>query len=100
LAEAFQLRDWEAVRTLLSQKEGILFGSYYNWQDREDLLQLYEQAGTEVVSVEPLGFLSWLAVNPDTLNEEEQDLLFQAELASSHRCTGSGRYLLVCGKKR
>ena len=100
LAEAFQHRDREAVRTLLSAKEGTLFGSYYNWQDREDLQGLYPPMGVELLSIPPIGFLSWLAVNPETLQPDEQELLFQAELASGHRCEGSGRYLLVVGKKR
>lgn len=100
LAEAFGRRDWEAVRLLLSSKEGSLNGSYYNWQDADDLEKLYRQLGVEPISIKPVGFLSWLAVNPETLDETGQDLLFETEINSNRRFQGSGRYLLVCGKKR
>ena len=99
LAEAFQHQDWDAVRLLLSFKEGILFGSYYNWQDREDLDQLYRQVGLEPLAITPIGFLSWLAIKPDDLTPEGQELLFKAEQASHQRCPGSGRYLLVCARR-
>ena len=100
LAEAFQQKDWEAVRNLLSAGEGKVLGSYYNWQDREELERVYEESGIQVLEIVPVGFISWLAVNPEKLTEEQRDLLFEAEIASLHRCSGSGRYLLVCGKKR
>ena len=100
LAEAFQRGDWDAVRLLQSSKEGTLFGSYYNWQDREDLEQLYGELPIENLEITPIGFLSWLAVNPERLDQAGQDLLFQAEVDSMHRCRGAGRYLLVSGRKK
>ena len=100
LAEAFQRRDWEAVRLLLSSREGVLWGSYYNWQDQRDLESLYRELGIEVLAIAPIGFLSWLAVNPEDLDETGQDLLFETEIKSRHRFHGSGRYLLVSGRKQ
>lgn len=100
LAEAFQRRDPEAIQTLLTKKEGKLFGSYYNWQDREDLEILYPPLGVEILRIVPVGFLAWLGLRPDALSEEEQELLFQAEIHPRSRLDCSGRYLLVCGRKR
>lgn len=99
LAEAFQRKDWEAVKLLLSAEEGKLNGSYYNWQNASELERLYREHGVKPLSIEPVGFLSWLAVNPETLDETGQDLLFQAEANPIERPPGLGRYLLVCGKK-
>lgn len=99
LAEAFQHKDWNAVRLLLCDKEGTLFGSYYNWQDREELEQMYRSLKVRIISIAPIGFLSWLGVKPDDLDEEGQDLLFTVETAPAQPCPGSGRYLLVCGQK-
>ena len=100
LAEAFQRKDRDAIRLLLSASEGKLFGSYYNWQDREELERMYAQANMEVLEIAPIGFLSWLGVAPDALSEEEQELLFQADTHPRSRGDCSGRYLLVCGRKR
>lgn len=100
LAEAFERRDPEAIRTVLGAKEGTLFGSYYNWQDREDLERIYPSLGIELLRIVPIGFLSWRAARPDALSEEEQDLLFQADTDPRSRNDCSGRYLLVCGLKQ
>ena len=99
LAEAFGHKDWDAVRLLLSAKEGTLFGSYYNWQEREDLEQMYRALRVKLISIAPIGFLSWLAVKPDDLDKEGQDLLFRIETAPAQPCPGSGRYLLVSCQK-
>ena len=100
LAEAFQKRDWDAVHLLLKAKEGLLWGSYYNWQDQEDLETLYGELNIKLLGVTPIGLFSWLAVNPETLNQKEQDLLFQAEVALKGKHQGSGRYLLISGRKQ
>ena len=100
LAEAFQRKDWDAVRVALSQKEGTLFGSYYNWQDREDLGSLYRSAGADLLEIRPVGFFSWLAVNPESLDAQQQEFLFQAEVGPRTMNERSGRYLLAIGKKR
>ena len=99
LAEAFGHRDWNAVRLLISGKEGILLGSYYNWQNREDLELLYRILKVKLIAITPIGFFSWLAVKPDDLDEEGQDLLFKVETTFNKDYPGSGRYLLVTGQK-
>lgn len=99
LAEAFQRKDWDAVRLLLSKKEGTLFGSYYNWQDREDLESLYPSLGVQLIGIRPIGWLSWLAVKPDDLPEPAQELLLQADLSRRAEADASGRYLLAIGRK-
>ncbi|MBI3615204.1 MAG: class I SAM-dependent methyltransferase [Candidatus Omnitrophica bacterium] len=99
LAEAFQHRDWNAVRILTSAKEGTLFGSYYNWQDREELEDLYRALKVKLIAITPIGLLSWLAVKPDDLDEEGQDLLFKVETRFNKDHPGLGRYLLVSGRK-
>lgn len=100
LAEAAGRKDWDAVRTVLTQKEGTLFGSYYNWQDREDLEKMYAQAGVEVLSIRPVGLVAWLAVRPDDFaSPEEEEALFRAELSCADRVNTIGRYLLVSGRK-
>ncbi len=99
LAEAFQRRDWDAVRVALSQKEGTLFGSYYNWHDREELGSLYRSLGVELLEIRTVGILSWLAVNPEDLEAEQQELLFQADVDHRTLNEPGGRYLLAIGKK-
>ena len=99
LAEAHQHQDQEAVRTLLSGAgEGKVIGSYYNWQNREDLRRIYEESGMEVLRIIPIGRLSQ-KVNPEKITEEQRNLLFQEEISLPDDGEG-GRYLLVCGKKR
>ncbi len=100
LAEAFQRQDTQTARLILSRGEGKLWGSYYNWQTREELQGLYSSFDVEILSITPIGFLSWLAVNPEGLDEEGQDLLFQAETAPDQLSGGVGRYLLVSFRKR
>ncbi|MBI4227211.1 MAG: class I SAM-dependent methyltransferase [Candidatus Omnitrophica bacterium] len=100
LLEAFRQRDWGGVRRLLSSSEGTVNGSYYNWQDRADLTALYGTLPVDLIAITPIGFFSWMGVNPDHLDAEGQELLFRTEIASHDRCGGSGRYLLVSGRKR
>lgn len=99
LAEAFQRKDFKSVQLLLTAREGELNGSYYNWQEREQLLERYRELKVEVLSVTPIGFFSWWAVNPEPLDPEAEELLFKADLAAQTWCPGTGRYLLVCGRK-
>ncbi|MBI3318166.1 MAG: methyltransferase domain-containing protein [Candidatus Omnitrophica bacterium] len=99
LAEALQRRDWEGARQVLEKREGKLWGSYYNWQDPEELIPLYRTVGIDPARVFPIGFFSWLAVNPEGLPPEGQELLFQADQAFANPISASGRYLLVCGRK-
>jgi len=101
LAEAAGRKDWEATRTVLNNKEGKLFGSYYNWQSREELEQAYAGLGITGVRITPVGLLGWLAVQPDQLDEEGREQLFEAELAlADEQPAQVGRYLLVSGQKQ
>jgi 2-polyprenyl-3-methyl-5-hydroxy-6-metoxy-1,4-benzoquinol methylase len=101
IAEALQRRDWEGVRTVLSNNEGALFdSSYYNWQNREELEGLYAASGIEALSISPIGCFSWLAIDPAVLNPEQQELLFQAEIDPKRRGNTGGRYLLFSGRKK
>ncbi|MBI1953035.1 MAG: class I SAM-dependent methyltransferase [Candidatus Omnitrophica bacterium] len=95
VAEALGRKDTQAAQTVLSLREGKLWGSYYNWQTRQELEEIYRNAQMEILSIVPMGVLSWLAVNPDDLNESQQDLLFRAERDVSPKIQDSGRYLLV-----
>lgn len=78
--------------------EGKVDGSYYNWQEREDLRRIYEESGIQVLKIVPIWLLS-RTVNPEKVTEAQRDLLFQEEI-SAEAASGDGRYLLVCGKKR
>lgn len=101
LAEALQRKDWEAIRIVMTQSEGPLFGcSYYNWQDREALEPMYARLDVEPLAVTPIGYSSWLKVDPANLNPAEQDTLFQAETDPQHRSKNGGRYFLFSGRKR
>ena len=100
LAEAVGRKDWQAVETLLTQKEGTLFGSYYNWQERAELEEIYAGLGIADLRVTPVGFLSWLVTQPDKLTEPEQEKLLQADLALAEQFSHPGRYLLVSGRKK
>ena len=99
LIEASEKKDWEAVRTVLTANEGKLFGSYYNWQDRGDLESLYRELGVEPLAVTSIGFLSWLKVNPEKMDDESLDLLFQLETDPRYKAHNGGRYLLFSGRK-
>jgi len=101
LTEALQRKDWAAVQTVLSKKEGTLFdGSYYNWQDREDLAPLYAGFGVEPLAIVPIGFFAWLAVNPGEFDAAEQQILLQAETDPRYASNPIGRYLLFGGRKK
>lgn len=100
LAEAFQRKDLDAARLVLNSREGILWGSYYNWQDPVELKALYFRLKIDPMAITSIGLLSWLAVNPEELQETDRDLLFELEAGSQGRGRGGGRYLLVCGRKR
>ncbi len=100
LAEAVGRGDWKALETILAYKEGTLFGSYYNWQEREDLERIYAGLGLTDLRITPVGFLSWLVVQPDQLTGPEQEKLLRAELALAEKGTHPGRYLLVSGQKQ
>lgn len=100
LVEALQRGDREAARTVLSAAEGKLFGSYYNWQDRDELERIYREERVELLRIVPIGLLSWLAVNPETLGAKDREELLETELGSTDACPGGGRYLLVIGRKR
>ncbi|MDO8730690.1 MAG: class I SAM-dependent methyltransferase [Candidatus Omnitrophota bacterium] len=78
--------------------EGKVDGSYYNWQEREDLRRIYEESGIRVLNIVPIWQLSH-TVNPEKVTEAQRDLLFQEEISAA-AANGDGRYLLVCGKKR
>lgn len=99
LAEATQRKDQDAVQTVLSQKEGILFGSYYNWQGREDLEQMYRSVGVTPLVIRPIASASWQSVRPDELDQPQQELLFQADVADRAPDEATGCYLLVIGRK-
>ncbi|MCM8811768.1 MAG: methyltransferase domain-containing protein [Candidatus Omnitrophica bacterium] len=100
LAEAFRKGDKQAIETLTGASEGILFGSYYNWQSREELRTLYSRFPVEVLSIVPIGFLSWAVIDPSGLEPEMEELLFQVETAPEHRQNDCGRYLLVSARKK
>lgn len=100
LAEAFQHRDWESVQRLLTAKEGTILGSYYNWQNPNDLEILYQGHGMDLLAITPIGFFSWLAVAPDELEPQGRELLFQVESNPNLLFQGAGRYLLVTAEKR
>ena len=78
--------------------EGPVDGSYYNWQNREDLRRIYEESGIEALKIVPIWLLS-RTVNPEKVTEEQRDRMFQEEIsaAGDH---ADGRYLFVCGRKR
>jgi len=95
LAEALRRHDPDVAHRVLTASEGVLWGSYYNWQDWGDLEALYGQLPVEVLAITPIGPLSWIAVNPETLDDAGQEALFRADLALQAQNPGLGRYLLV-----
>lgn len=99
LSEALQHKDMESVRRLLSENEGQVLGSYYNWQDRHGLEQLYQSLGVQVLEIPPMGLLSWLSVKPEEFSPQDQEWLMRAEQIAQKEAPGVGRYLLVCGRK-
>ena len=78
--------------------EGLVDGSYYNWQKRAELQKIYGESGIQVLKIVPIWKLS-RTVNPSHVSEEERNRLFQEEIAALDE-TDEGRYLLVCGVKR
>ena len=99
LAEALQHGDKEAAERVKNSREGTLFGSYYNWQEPEDLKRLYREMNVELLKIAPIGFLSWRGIRLDGLTPEEQEKLFQQEIAPREHPADSGRYLLAVARK-
>jgi 2-polyprenyl-3-methyl-5-hydroxy-6-metoxy-1,4-benzoquinol methylase len=99
-AEALQHQDWQAIHLVATCSEGIFRGSYFNWQSRQELEKLYQDLQVEVSAITPIGFISWLTVNPAELDPGSQDALFKMELECQQSHPDTGRYLLVSGRKR
>lgn len=99
IVEAAGRKDWEAARTVLNGQEGELFGSYYNWQKKEELEKTYAGLGITGLRITPVGLLGWLVTPPDRLDDAGREQLFEAELALAKQPVDTGRYLLVSGQK-
>lgn len=99
LAEALGKQDFDTARRVAENSEGKLWGTYYNWQSAKTLETWYQRAGMERLEIVPIGVFSWLAMNPEELEPEEQDLLLELDLAAAQTAQ-TGRYLLVSGQKR
>lgn len=100
LVEALERGDREAARTVLQGGEGVLWGSYYNWQNDAELRRLYGALGMALLSIRPIGLYSWLALNPEELDETQRQELFRIESGLRHRGPGWSRYLLVVARKQ
>lgn len=97
LTESLEHRHWDSVRTLLTCPEGMILGSYYNWQDAKELEALYKNLSVKILKMVPIGELNPLP-GPGELSEVGRDLLEQAH--NQGRFRNSGRYLFVSGIKK
>ena len=96
LAESFGHQHWDSVRTLLTCSEGMILGSYYNWQDAKELEALYQNLSVKILKIVPIGELNPLPA-PEKLDETGKGLLEQ--VIHGGQFGNSGRYLLVCAQK-
>jgi 2-polyprenyl-3-methyl-5-hydroxy-6-metoxy-1,4-benzoquinol methylase len=100
LNEAFQKLDWKVARLILKAKEGLMWGSYYNWQNQQDLKTLYGELSVDILGITPIKFLSRSVINPETLDNEGRDLFSQAEAALNGKHQWDNRYFLISGQKQ
>jgi SAM-dependent methyltransferase len=99
LLEASERQDAQAIDTIRSGSEGVLFGSYYNWQDRSTLEDWYRSLHVTLLAIRPIGVLSIWGVCPDRLEAHQRELLFRAETDPQLFDGNFGRYLLAIGIK-
>ena len=107
LTRAIRERDFETSRALLNAKEGVLWGSYFNWQTPEELEQIYREMGMEIVSLRPIGVFSGngeegmsALFDVGQAEDSARDALFDLEAHESLReFAAEGRYLFAIGRK-
>lgn len=100
LADAQRRHDAAAERLIRSMREGVLWGSYYNWQDRDDLVALYRPLPVDLLSITAIGPISWAGVDLNALDDDGLAALQAADLKAAEASAELGRYLLVTVKKR
>ncbi len=100
LLEAVRLYDLPTAARVLHDSEGSFRDSkYYNWQDEQQLRELYASVDVPAINLYPIDRLSWLTgISPQTLTEAQRAQWLDLELQLGEPAT-CGRYVLVIGSK-
>jgi len=106
LTRAVREQDSETARKIISHKEGELWGSYFNWQTSGELKELYDQLGTDLLLVRPIGVFTGNGeegmaklCNLSEVSPAEREALLDLESFDSDEFASIGRYLFAIGRK-
>lgn len=107
LSLAIRKRDFATAEQILNQSEGELWGSYFNWQTPEELKNLYEELGLDLLLMRPVGVFTGngeegmaALCNLAEISAAERRGLLNLEARESEEFASLGRYLFVMGRKR
>ena len=99
LTKALLRNDLETAQFIVKNREGSLWGTYFNWQTVEELKTVHEKLGVQTQGIHPIGIFSEISFAPGELSLSQQDKLFEIEKEPFDEVTGCTRYLLAVGKK-
>lgn len=99
LIRALQQKDFTTARLIVENEEGILWGTYFNWQTVEQLKMLHNQLGLKTEGIHPVGIFSEFSLSPGELELSGQEALFETEKDPFDEVTGCTRYLLAVAQK-
>ncbi len=99
LTKALLRKDFQTARFIIANREGSLWGTYFNWQTVEELRALHSRLGLQTEATRPIGIFSEILVAPGDMEPSLQDQLFEIEKDPFDEVTGCTRYLLAIGKK-
>jgi SAM-dependent methyltransferase len=107
LSRAIREKDFETAQVIVNQSEGLLWDSYFNWQTPQELKNLYLELGLDPLLMRPIGIFTGnggdgMAKLCDLgqMTGADREVFFDIEAQDSEEFAGTGRYLLVIGRKR
>ena len=107
LVRAIREGHFDLAQFILSHSEGELWETYFNWQTPAELKQLYQELGTDVVFMGPVGIFSGNGgdgmarlCDLSQLSPSQREALSEIESSNLEEFSAMARYLLVIGRKR
>lgn len=106
LTQALRDRNFQKAKFILTHSEGVLDGSYFNWQTSAELKDIYQKLGVKCLLVRPVGIFTGNGeegmarlCNLSQMNLQEREELFDIEACDFPEFSDLGRYLLAIGRK-
>jgi len=99
ISQALKKEDFETALSVVTQQEGHLWGSYFNWQTAKETKALYEALGFRETALYPIGTFSENIIQLESLSEENRSKLLRIESEFKEERSGCARYLLACAQK-